>query len=82
LHALIFLECYIHRFMPYPAHLAQVQGLREMEYTSAHGVCDIAHSKGLLMAVSAEMQFDPSDLTVGLFEGVTLLRALIREIVQ
>jgi len=77
-----FFESFIQRFMPYLAELAQAQGSKEMEYTDVHGVCDIAHSEGLFLAVSAEMEINPPDPAVNLFEGVTLLRALIKEIVQ
>jgi hypothetical protein len=77
-----FFESFIQRFMPYLAELAQAQGSKEMEYTDVHGVCDIAHSEGLFLAVSAEMEINPPDPAVDLYEGVTLLRALIKEIVQ
>jgi hypothetical protein len=77
-----FFESYIQRFMSYLAEVAQMQGSVEMEYTDVHGVCDVAHSEGLFSAVSSEMEINPPDPTVDLFEGVTLLRALIKEIVQ
>jgi hypothetical protein len=77
-----FFESYIQRFMTYLAELAQMQGSGDMEYTDVHGVCDIAHSEGLFSAVSSEMEINPPDPTDDLFEGVTLLRALIKEIVQ
>ena len=77
-----FFESYIQRFMAYLAELAQMQGSAEMEYTDVHGVCDIAHSEGLFSAVSSEMEVNPPDPTVDLFDGVTLLGALLKEIVQ
>jgi hypothetical protein len=77
-----FFEGYIQRFMSYLADLARAQGSREMEYTDVHGVCDIAHSEGLLLAVAAEIEIDQPDPTIDLFEGVSLLRALIHEIVH
>ena len=77
-----FFESCIQRLMPYLAELAQMQGSEEMVYTDVHGVCDIAHSEGLFFAVSAEMEINPPDPTVDLFEGVTLLRGLIQDIVQ
>jgi hypothetical protein len=80
--AMGFFESYIQRFMTYLAELAQLQGSSDMEYTDVHGVCDIAHSEGLFSAVASEMEINPPDPTVDLFEGVTLLRALIAEIVQ
>jgi hypothetical protein len=46
-----------------------------------HGVCDIAHSQGLFLALASEMAISPPEPVTDLFEGVDLLRTLIREIV-
>jgi hypothetical protein len=75
-----FFESYIQRFMSYLADLAVAQGSRDLEYTDVHGVCDIAHSEGLWMALSAEAAINPPDPAVDLFEGVNKLRALIQTI--
>ena len=75
-----FFESYIQRFMSYLADLAVAQGSTDLEYTAVHGVCDIAHSDGLLMALSAEAAINPPDPAVDLFEGVNKLRALIQTI--
>jgi hypothetical protein len=75
-----FFESYIQRFMPYLADLAVAQGSTDLEYTDVHGVCDIAHSEGLLMAFSAEAAINPPDPASNLFEGVNQLRALIQTI--
>jgi hypothetical protein len=75
-----FCESYIQRFMSYLADLAVAQGSTDLEYTDVHGVCDVAHSEGLLMALSAEATINPPDPAVDLFEGVNELRALIQTI--
>jgi hypothetical protein len=75
-----FFESYIQRFMSYLADLAVGQGSTDLEYTDVHGVCDIAHSEGLLMALSAEAAINPPDPALDLFEGVNELRALIQAI--
>jgi hypothetical protein len=75
-----FFESYIQRFMSYLADLAVAQGSNELEYTDVHGVCDIAHSEGLLLAFAAEAQINPPDPSADLFEGVNQLRDLIRTI--
>jgi hypothetical protein len=75
-----FFESYIQRFMSYLADLAVAQGSTDLEYTDVHGVCDIAHSEGLLMALSAEAAINPPDPALDLFEGVNELRALIQAI--
>jgi hypothetical protein len=75
-----FFESYIQRFMSYLADLAVAQGSTDLEYTDVHGVCDIAHSEGLLMALSAEAANNPPDPSADLFEGVNDLRALIETI--
>jgi hypothetical protein len=73
-----FFESYIQRFMPYLADLAVAQGSTELEYTDVHGVCDIAHSEGLLIAFSSEAAINPPDPSTDLFEGVGKLSALIQ----
>ena len=75
-----FFETYIQRFMSYLADLAVAQGSTDLEYTDVHGVCDIAHSEGLLMALSSEASINPPDPSADLFEGVNDLRALIQTI--
>ena len=75
-----FFESYIQRFMSYLADLAMAQGSTDLEYTDVHGVCDIAHSEGLLMALSAEASINPPDPAADLFEGVNDLRTLIQTI--
>jgi hypothetical protein len=75
-----FFESYIQRFMSYLADLAVAQGSTELEYTDVHGVCDIAHSEGLLLAFAAEAAVNPPDSSADLFEGVNKLRDLIRTI--
>src|SRR5947199_1731678 len=77
-----FFEGFIQRFMPYLAELARRQGSNEMEYTDVHGVCDITHTQELFRALEAEMALaNGSVATDEVFEGVTLLRTLIRNIV-
>jgi len=75
-----FFEGFIQRFMPYLAELAQRQGSAEQEYTDVHGICDVAHTQGLFRALEAEMALTREPLTpaTNLFEGVELLRTLIR----
>jgi len=75
-----FFESYIQRFMSYLADLAVIQGSNELEYTDVHGVCDIAHSEGLLLAYAAETAINPPDPSEDLFEGVSKLRDLIQVI--
>ena len=77
-----FFEGFIQRFMAYLANLALLQGSAEQEYTDVHGVCDIAHTEGLLRAVAVEMELDPVDSMTNLFDGVDLLRTLIQTIVD
>src|ERR1700677_5266176 len=69
-----FFESYIQRFMSYLADLAMAQGSTDLEYTDVHGVCDIAHSEGLLLALSAEASINPPDPSADLFEGANALR--------
>jgi hypothetical protein len=77
-----FFEGFIQRFMAYLAKLAQLQGSVEMEYTDVHGVCDVAHTQGLLRALDMEMALDPIDPANDLYEGINLLRALIQTVVD
>src|SRR3984957_6150474 len=72
-----FFESYIQRFMSYLADLAVAQGSTDLEYTDVHGVCDIAHSEGLLLALEAETAVNPPEPGTDIFEGVILLRNLI-----
>jgi hypothetical protein len=76
-----FFEGFIQKFMSYLATLAAQQGSTEMEYTDVHGVCDIEHTEGLFKVLAAELKLTPSEPNEDLFEGVTLLRALIEQIV-
>jgi hypothetical protein len=76
-----FFEGFIQRFMAYLADLATAQGSVDMEYTDVHGVCDIAHTEGLFRALSVEMALNPLEPEKDLFEGVYLLRTLIKTIV-
>ena len=54
----------------------------DMEYTDVHGVCDVAHTAGLFLALDAEIALNPSDSETNLFEGVQVLRKLIERIVN
>jgi len=75
--AMAFFEGFIQRFMAYLADLAAAQGSTEMEYTDVHGVCDIAHTEGLIQALSTEMVLNPLPPGANMFEGVELLEALM-----
>ena len=77
-----FFEGFIQRFMAYLAELAEARGSTEREYTDVHGVCDIAHTQGLFLALSAEMAVNPPEPGTDLLEGVDLLRTLIYKIVH
>jgi hypothetical protein len=77
-----FFEGFIQRFMAPLAELAVLQGSTESEYTDVHGVCDIAHTEGLFNAFAVEMALNPPDPSTDLFEGITLLRSLIENIVR
>jgi hypothetical protein len=77
-----FFEGFIQQFMGYLADLAGAQGSVERVYTDVHGVCDVTHSQELFRAVSAEMAVNPIDPSTDLFEGVDLLRTLIRTIIH
>jgi hypothetical protein len=77
-----FFEGFIQRFMIYLAELAAQQGSAEQEYTSVHGVCDVAHTQQLFCALAAEMALCSTEASTDLFEGVDLLRALIQSIIR
>jgi hypothetical protein len=77
-----FFEGFIQRFMPYLADLARRQGSSEMEYTDVHGICDITHTEELFRALDAELALTPPLPPTAVFEGVGLLRELIRNIVN
>ena len=77
-----FFEGFIQRFMSYLACLAADQGSTEFEYTDVHGVCDIEHTEGLFKVLAAEIALAPPDPDEDLFEGVTLLRTLIEQIIR
>ena len=77
-----FFEGFIQKFMSYLACLAAEQGSTEMEYTDVHGVCDIEHTAGLFKVLAAEMALTPPEPDADLFEGVTLLRTLIEQVIQ
>jgi hypothetical protein len=68
--------------MAYLASLAALQGSTEMEYTDVHGVCDIEHTAGLFKVLAAEMALTPPEADADVFEGVSLLRALIEQIIR
>jgi hypothetical protein len=76
-----FFEGFIQRFMSYLADLAMRQGSTELEYTDVHGVCDIEHTEGLFRALAVEMAIHPLDPEQDIFEGVSLLRRLMENVV-
>ena len=76
-----FFEGFICQFMPYLAELAEGQGSKELEYTDVHGVCDVTHTQELYRALEAEMKLARPMSESETFEGVELLRTLIRNIV-
>jgi hypothetical protein len=77
-----FFEGFIQRYMSYLADLAVAQGSSELEYTDVHGVCDIAHTEGLIQALSMEMELNPLAPDADIFEGVELLEALLNRVVH
>jgi len=77
-----FFEGFIQRYMAYLADLAVAQGSSELEYTDVHGVCDVAHTEGLIQALSMEMALNPLAPDANIFEGVELLEALINRAVH
>ena len=78
--AMAFFEGYIQRFMPFLAALAAEEGSTEMEYTDVHGVCDIEHTAGLFRALGIEQAVRPLGPEMDIFEGVTLLCAVLDRI--
>lgn len=77
-----FFEGFIQRYMSYLADLAVAQGSSELEYTDVHGVCDIAHTEGLIQALSMEMALNPLTPDADIFEGVELLEALLNRVLS
>jgi len=78
-----FFEGFIQRFMPYLAELAARQGSTEREYTDVHSVVDIAHTQGLLTAFASELSLMHETVSKAtLFEGIEVLRALIKRIIR
>lgn len=77
-----YFEGFIQRFMAFLEELAVLQGSSEHEYTQVHGVCDVAHTDGLIRALMTEMEIEPAVSEPDLFEGVELLRGLIRTMVH
>jgi Iron-containing redox enzyme len=77
-----FFEGLIQRFMPYLADLAERQASHDMEYTDVHGVCDIAHTAGLLRALDAEAAGAPVDAATDPYDGVHLLKTLLETVVH
>jgi len=77
-----FFEGFIQRYMSYLADLAVAQGSSELEYTDVHGVCDIAHTEGLIQALSMEIALSPLAPDADIFEGVELLEALLDRVVS
>jgi hypothetical protein len=51
-----------------------------MEYTDVHGVCDIEHTAGLFRALGIEQAVRPLGPEMDVFEGVTLLCAVLDRI--
>jgi Iron-containing redox enzyme len=77
-----FFEGFIQRFMSFLEEIAVLQGSTEKEYTQVHGVCDIRHAEGLICALMLEMEGEPALGDQDQFEGVELLRTLIRTILD
>jgi hypothetical protein len=77
-----FFEGFIQKFMSYLASLAAERGSTEMEYTDVHGVCDIEHTAGLFKVLANEIALMPPEPDADLFEGVTLLRTLIEQVIR
>jgi len=80
--AMAFFEGFIQRFMAYLADLAVARGSSDLEYTDVHGICDIAHTEGLIQALSAEMALSPLRPDENVYEGVDQLEALVNRIVS
>jgi hypothetical protein len=77
-----FFEGFIQNFMRFLDELATYRGSAEREYTEVHGVCDLAHTRELFRALSAEMALSRHEPVREDFEGVYLLRSLILSIVH
>jgi hypothetical protein len=76
-----FFEGFIQKFMAYLADLAIARGSSDLEYTDVHGVCDIAHTEGLIQALSTEMELSPLAAGENLMEGVGLLQSLLHRVI-
>jgi hypothetical protein len=79
--AMAFFEGFIQKFMAYLADLAVAQGSTDLEYTDVHGICDIAHTEGLIQALGSEMVLNPVGPDTNIFEGVDRIEALVNRIV-
>jgi hypothetical protein len=66
--------------MAFLAALAAEESSTEMEYTDVHGVCDIEHTAGLFRALAIEQAINPLGSDMDIFEGVTLLCAVLDRI--
>jgi len=78
--SMAFFEGYIQKYMAFLAALAAEDGSTEMEYTDVHGVCDIEHTAGLFRALAIEQAINPLGSDMDIFEGVTLLCAVLDRI--
>lgn len=77
-----FFEGWIQKFMAPLGALAAAQGSSEMEYITVHGVCDIEHTQGLFLALSAEMALNQPTEDTDLFVGLDLLRSLVEKVLH
>jgi hypothetical protein len=68
--------------MSYLADLAEAQDSADRENTDVHGICEIAQSESLFLAVSAETATNPPEPPTDLFDDVDLLSTLIHKIVH
>lgn len=68
--------------MSYLADLAEAQDSADRENTDVHGICEIARSESLFLAVSAETATNPPEPPTDLFDDVDLLSTLIHKIVH
>jgi hypothetical protein len=78
--SMAFFEGYIQKYMAFLAALAAEESSTEMEYTDVHGVCDIEHTAGLFRALAIEQAVNPLGSDMDIFEGVTLLCAVLDRI--
>ncbi|UWZ83712.1 iron-containing redox enzyme family protein [Occallatibacter riparius] len=78
--SMAFFEGYIQKYMAFLAALAAEEGSTEMEYTDVHGVCDIEHTAGLYRALALEQAINPIGSEMDIFEGVTMLCAVLERI--